>query len=68
MRESLNLITSFTFPKLIYSSVALDGGSIKEANSCLQWYFIQDIFFTIIKFLSLLLAMVSYPSQRSVRP
>ena len=30
MRESLNLITSFTFPKLIYLSVALDGGSIKE--------------------------------------
>ena len=39
MRESLNLLsTGFTCLKLIYSSIALDGGTINEADGCSQWF------------------------------
>ena len=31
--------TGFTCLKLIYSSIALDGRSIKEADGCSQWFF-----------------------------
>ena len=42
MRESLYWLAFqqvFTCSKLIYSSMALDGGLIREANNCSQWFF-----------------------------
>ena len=39
MRASLNLFKArFACSKLIYSSMALDGGSIREANDRSQWF------------------------------
>ena len=37
-----SLLTRFTGSNLIYSSLALDGGSLKETNGCSQWFLSRE--------------------------